>query len=99
MPGMLSLMTAIDDPSLAEGIDGVRESMALFPARSTVDTEGIRILASRSVSITPAAMTIPLSVAQAVLVAASIMKGISVLAAPRSPSSRAWSVIVCSRLA
>lgn len=29
-PILLGLMTAIDDPPLAEGIDGLRQSMALF---------------------------------------------------------------------
>src|SRR3546814_20684334 len=80
--------------------DALRNSRAraVILARTMVVMDGNRIRASRRAGTTPFAIVIPLSVAHAVFLYASIMKGISTRVGPRRPariaSSRAWSVIV-----
>ena len=60
-------------------------------ARSMVEMDGSKIRASRRAVTTPIAIVIPLSVAHAVLAAASTMKGISARVGPRSPKRAASS--------
>jgi hypothetical protein len=76
-----------------QGVGGLlaRAGTSALLARSMVEMDGSKIRASRRAVTTPIAIVIPLSVAHAVLAAASTMKGISARVGPRSPKRAASS--------
>jgi hypothetical protein len=76
-----------------QGVGGLlaRAARPALLARSMVEMDGSKIRASRRAVTTPIAIVIPLSVAHAVLAAASTMKGISARVGPRSPKRAASS--------